>query len=80
MVTNDFPGRANHELDSELANIVSIDISHVRDLSPILSSDKKHRVTTSVKYKVGCALGNFQSLSTNPLKLAKWALKTGDHA
>ena len=51
MVTNDFPSRANHELDSELANIVSIDISH-SDLSPILSFDKKLRVTMSQESQV----------------------------
>ena len=37
MVTNDFLARANYEPDSELCNIVSIDISHVHDLSLILS-------------------------------------------
>ena len=47
MVTNDFPGRANHELDSELANIVPIDVSHIRDLSPILCFDKMLGVTMS---------------------------------
>ena len=70
MVTNDFPSRANHELDSELANIVPIDVSHIRDLSPILSFDKKHRVTTSQEcssMRLAAHWATFKArLSTNP--------------